>query len=102
MNTQVNRFVYKLIAPRPSFAGDMSEAEAEVMAAHAGYWQRLMDEGRVLVFGPVVDSTGSWGLAVVEAENAEDVRQLGESDPAVTSGTCTFDVGTMPVSIVPG
>jgi uncharacterized protein YciI len=94
-------FVYKLIPPRPSFAGDMSDAEAAVMAEHGAYWQRHMDEGRVVVFGPVVDSSGSWGLAVVRAESADDVAALGREDPAVTSGTCTFDVGTMPVAVVP-
>ena len=95
-------FVYKLIPPRPSFAGDMSDAEAAVMAEHGAYWQRHADEGRVVVFGPVVDSSGSWGLAVVRAESEDEVAALGREDPAVTSGTCTFDVGTMPVAIVPG
>ncbi len=94
-------YVYKLIAPRPSFAMDMSEAETAVMAEHAGYWQPFIDEGRVVVFGPVVDSSGTWGLAVVKADSADEVKALGEQDPAVTSKTCTFDVGTMPVTILP-
>ena len=102
MNEQVNRFVYKLIAPRPSFGIDMSEAEAAVMGEHGGYWQGLTDEGRVVVFGPVADSSGFWGLAVVEAGSAADVEALGQSDPAVTSGTCTFEVAPMPVSSVRG
>ena len=97
-----NHFVYKLIPPRPSFGADMSEAEAAVMAEHGGYWQGLTDEGKVVVFGPVADSSGFWGLAVVEADSVADVEALGESDPAVTSKTCTFEVAPMPVSIVPG
>ncbi len=96
-----NLFVYKLIPPRPSFAGDMSDAEAAVMAEHGAYWQGHTDAGRVVVFGPVVDSSGSWGLAVVRAESADEVSALGREDPAVTSGTCTFDVGTMPVAALP-
>jgi hypothetical protein len=75
-------FVYRLVPPRPSFGGDMSGAEAAVMAEHGAYWQRLTDEGRVV---------GS----------EDDVTALGRRDPAVTSGTCTFEVGTMPVSILP-
>ena len=94
-------FVYKLIAPRPTFGADMSEAEAAVMGEHAGYWQRLTDEGKVVVFGPVVDTSGWWGVAVVRAQGPDEVTALGEADPAVTSGTCTFDVGAMPVAILP-
>jgi uncharacterized protein YciI len=89
-------FAYKLIPPRPTFAMDMSEAEQAVMAEHAAYWTDLFDKGRVAVFGVVIDHAGSWGLAVVEAEAEEDVRALGLADPAVTTGTCTFEIGTMP------
>ena len=95
-------FVYKLIPPRPSFGADMTDAEAAVMAEHGAYWQRHIDEGRVVVFGPVVDSTGFWGLAVVRADGDDEVTALGQADPAVTSETCTFEVGTMPVSVLPG
>ncbi len=37
------------------------------MGRHAAYWQPLIDSGRMVVFGPVLDTTGSWGLGVVEA-----------------------------------
>ena len=95
-------FVYKLIPPRPSFGADMDGDEAAVMAEHGAYWQRLTDAGRVVVFGPVVDGSGTWGLAVVRADSEDEVAALGDGDPAVTSNTCTFEVGTMPVSVLPG
>ena len=96
-------FVYRLIPPRPTFGpGDMSGDEAAVMAEHAGYWQRLTDEGKVVVFGPVVAPSGTWGLAVVKAADEDEVTALGQDDPAVTSGTCTFEVGMMPVTVLPG
>ena len=59
-------FVFRLKAPRPDFAPEMTDAEREIMGRHASYWQPLVDEGRTVVFGPVLDSTGSWGLGVVE------------------------------------
>lgn len=40
------------------------------------------------------------GLAVVEAETVEDVRHLGDGDPAVQSGMITFEVGAMPRAFV--
>jgi uncharacterized protein len=96
----VNHFVYKLIPPRPTFATDMSDGEAAIMSEHAEYWQDLLGAGKVVVFGPVDDPSGSWGLAVVEAETEQDVRALGADDPAVKSGMATFDVFPMPVASV--
>jgi uncharacterized protein YciI len=49
----------------------------------------------MVVFGPVLDSTGSWGLAVVEAEDEEQLRAFAADDPAVTSGTAQLEIGRM-------
>lgn len=93
-------FVYKLIAPRPTFPHDMTEAEATVMQEHAAYWSGLVGQGTAVAFGPVFDPAGVWGLAVVEAADEAEVRTIGEGDPAVSSGTATFDVFAMPKAMV--
>ncbi len=91
-----SHFVYRLIPPRPTFVADMSEAEQAVMGDHAAYWTNLFEEGRVVVFGVVMEQTGGWGLAVVEAESEDDLRAMASEDPAVTTGVCTFEIGVMP------
>jgi len=88
-------FVFRLIAPRPTFALDMSDEEREVMGRHAAHWQPLVESGRMVVFGPVLDSTGSWGLGVVEADDEDELRAFAANDPAVTSGTAEVELGKM-------
>jgi uncharacterized protein YciI len=88
-------FVYKLIPPRPTFAADMSAEERAVMGAHAAYWRGLLDARTAVVFGPVLDPAGVWGLAVVEARSADDVRAIGAADPAVSSGVAECVVHPM-------
>ena len=88
-------FVFRLKAPRPTFALDLTEEEREVMGRHAAYWQPLVEAGRMVVFGPVLDSTGSWGLGVVEADDEDEIRSFAAGDPAVTTGTATMEVGKM-------
>ena len=39
------------------------------MGRHAAHWQPKIDAGEMVVFGPILDSTGSWGLGVVEADD---------------------------------
>ena len=93
-------FLYKLIPPRPTFAVDMSQTEAGIMAQHVEYWGGLTDRGTAVAFGPVADPAGAWGLAIVEAVSEEAVRTLGLEDPAVTSGMSTFEVYPMPDALV--
>jgi uncharacterized protein YciI len=72
------------------------------MAEHVAYWSRLTDDGTAIVFGPVQDPAGSWGLAVVEARDESEVRALGERDPAVTSSLARFEVCSMMGAILRG
>jgi uncharacterized protein len=88
-------FVFRLMAPRPTFALDMTDSEREVMGRHADYWKRFIDSGQMVVFGPVLDSTGSWGLGVVEAEDEDELRAFAAGDPVVTTGTASIEVGRM-------
>jgi uncharacterized protein YciI len=88
-------FVLRLKAPRPDFALTMSDDEREIMGRHAAHWQPYVESGRMVVFGPVLDGTGSWGLAVIESEDEAELRAFAERDPVITTGTAEFEVGKM-------
>ncbi len=76
-------FLFKLIPPRSTFAQDMTEAEAKLMQQHVAYWKGLMDEGLVVVFGPVADPKGTYGVAILELEEEADANALGINDPTI-------------------
>jgi len=85
--------VFRLKAPRPNFALDMTDEERTIMGRHAAHWQPRIDSGRMVVFGPVLDGTGSWGLGVIESDDEEELRAFAAQDPAVTSGTAEIEIG---------
>ena len=85
-------FLFRLLPPRADFAQTLTPEEQDVMARHATYWRSLLAEGRVVVFGPVADPEGVWGLGVVRAGSRAEALEIGEKDPAITSGVATFDV----------
>ncbi len=91
----VPTFVLRLVAPRPTFALDMSDEEREVMGRHAAYWEPVVESGRMVVFGPVLDGSGSWGLGVVEADDEDELRAFAADDPVVTTGTATMEIGRL-------
>jgi hypothetical protein len=88
-------FVLRLLAPRPTFATDMTDAEREIMGRHGAYWQPVVDSGRMVVFGPVLEDASSWGLAVVEADDEEELRAFTAGDPVQTTGTASFEIGKL-------
>jgi uncharacterized protein YciI len=91
----MSTFVFRLKASRPTFALDMSDEEREIMGRHAAHWQPFIESGQMVTFGPVLDSTGSWGLGVIEADDEEQLRAFAAEDPAVTTGTAELELGKM-------
>jgi uncharacterized protein YciI len=96
----MGHYLYKLTPPRPTFAEDMTPSEASAMEEHFGYWQQLIESGTVVVYGPVADPAGTYGIAVVDAPDEAHVREIGRSDPAVIRGVGTFEVFAMPATFV--
>jgi uncharacterized protein len=95
-------FVFRLKAPRPSFATDMTDEEREIMGRHGAYWRPYIESGRMVVFGPVLEADGSWGLGVVEVDDRdeEELRAFAAGDPAVTTGTAEMEIGRMPAGFI--
>jgi len=85
-------FLFRLLPPRADFAQTMTPDEQDAMARHAAYWHELMGAGRVVVYGPVADPEGVWGLGVVRASSQAEVVELAQKDPVIASGIATFDV----------
>ena len=90
-------FFCKLIAPRPSFAHDMSEEEAKLMQEHAVYWKACMDKGQVVAFGLVADAVAPYGIAIVEVDDDADVHRLTADDPVIKAKRgFKFEIAPMP------
>ena len=78
-------FFCRLIPPRPSFANDMNDSERRVMQEHATYWREKAERGSAVIFGPVADPKGPWGLGIVDAADEAELQILIAADPAITS-----------------
>ena len=88
-------FVLRLIAPRPRFAETLTDSEREVMSRHATHRAPYLERGDMVVFGPVLTDEDSFGLAVVDTDDEQALREFAAQDPVVTSGTATFEFGRL-------
>lgn len=90
-------FFCKLIPPRPSFPSDITPAETQLVHQHVGYWTDLLSKGIVMVFGPVADPKGSYGIAIIEQQSEADARELATNDPVIRANAgFSFELYSMP------
>src|SRR5262249_45629775 len=89
-------FFSKLNPPRPSFMQDMTPEERRLMGEHAMYWRNLAEKGVALLFGPVADPKGGYGVCVTQVENEEEIAAITANDPVSKSGfPFTFETHPM-------
>ena len=94
-------FLCRLIPPRPTFAQDMTDVEAKVMGDHAAYWTDLAERGTAIVFGPVADPKGTWGVGILEVEDESVVKSLTSNDPVMEHALgATYEILTMPKIVI--
>ena len=95
-------FFVRLIPPRPSFAFDMTDAERALMLEHGAYFQRHFAEGRVLIYGPVLAPTESFGMGVVEVADEAEARAMMDADPTIVAGLNRYELAPMRVGAARG
>jgi hypothetical protein len=79
----------------------MTPAEAQLMAEHAAYWTRFAERGTAVVFGPVLDPKGPWGLGVLAVADESEARSLAAGDPVIKANSgFAYEILPMPRAIV--
>jgi uncharacterized protein len=79
-------FLLRLVGPRPDFMHTMTDDERALMMRHGAYLKGWLDQGKIIVFGPVADPVGPWGMAVAQVESREELDAITNDDPTITSG----------------
>ena len=82
-----NRYEVFLVQARSSQAdlspGHDRSGGKNYAGAHVAYWQDLADRRITIIFGPVLDPDGAYGIAIVEAKDEIDILEIGKNDPAI-------------------
>ncbi len=91
-------FFVKTNNPRPTFHLDMSTAERELMSRHVEYSTERAREGISVVFGPVADPGGFYGIGVYQARDEAQLQQLLAADPA--NGLLAYELTPMAGAVV--
>ena len=95
MSSVTGLFACELIPPRPTFMEDMDDAERVVLARHTAYWNRAIERGKAVLYGPVFGPDGAWGLGVFHAADLKEARAFVDADPAVAEGLAECRLGRL-------
>jgi len=72
---------------------DMTAEERQIMGAHVAYWAPYIQDGTMLVMGPILDPAGGYGAGVIRIESETELQELLAKDPAKDLGT--FEIHPM-------
>ncbi len=71
------------------------------MGEHAAYWTGLTERGTAVVFGPVFDPAGVWGLAIVDVADEAGASALTAADPVIRAGGgFRYEIYPMPQAVL--
>jgi uncharacterized protein YciI len=93
-------YFLKVIPQRSTFGEDATEGELAKMNEHFAYWLELSKRGTAIIFGPVFDADGIYGMGIVESEDEAAARLLAGADPAVVAGVVRITVSAMRVGAI--
>src|SRR5512133_3966748 len=82
MKNDLLHYFLKLNPPRNTFMKDMTAEEKKIMQSHVAYWAPYVEDGTVIVLGPVMDPAGGYGIAIVGVESEDRLTELIKNDPA--------------------
>ncbi len=68
------------------------------MEKHVAYWSEKAAQGIAIVFGPVMDPKGVYGIGVYQVQDEAEMRNLIERDPA--NGLLKYEVLPMARAVV--
>ncbi len=91
-------FFVKTQNPRPTFHLDMTAEERAIMERHVAYWSEKAATGTAIVFGPVLDPRGVYGIGVYQVADEAEMQELLSHDPA--NGLLRYAVFPMPRAVV--
>src|SRR4051812_31072609 len=75
-------YFLKLIPSRPTFANDMTPEELLIMQQHVMYWKIYLDNYQAVVYGPVMDPAGVYGVGIIAMDSEEELLEFIANDPA--------------------
>src|SRR5689334_22851399 len=79
----VRQFVYRIEPVRKDLTlQNLTDVEKPILAQHAAYLKKLLDDGKLVLAGQAFEQTSMWGIVIVNAADAPSAEAIMTADPA--------------------
>jgi uncharacterized protein YciI len=85
-------YQFVMLMTGPEQAPLSPEESRRIQRAHLDHLQKLEDEGKMLLVGPIADGGPLRGIAVLTVESTEEARAIFDSDPWVKMGRLQAEI----------
>lgn len=87
---------------RPTFPGDGTPDEFEIIGRHFNYMKQGVSEGWITLVGRTQEAEDPMGLVIFEAPSEGAARAALEIDPAVVAGLFSFELRSYGIGLLKG
>lgn len=88
---EYKNYYFVLLTKGPTRTQDSTTA-MQIQKGHMDNIERLVKEGKIQVAGPFLDN-GEWrGIFIFDVATKEEVEQLLQTDPAISSGRLAYEI----------
>lgn len=94
-------WIYFIHPPREDFAETMTDEEEAIWKEHFRRYQKLLDEGSLILAGPTLGKTNT-GIFIFEAPDEESARRTMNEDPVIAGGYAKGELHPFRVSLMRG
>jgi uncharacterized protein YciI len=98
----MNGWIYLLRATRPEMVDEPTDDELVWLRQHFSYLERLTAEGTVMLAGPSISPTDTFGLCVLDVEDEGMAREIMQADPSIVGGIMTGELRPMRMTFLRG
>ncbi|KQR83917.1 hypothetical protein [Sphingomonas sp. Leaf343] len=79
----MRNYFCKYIPPRPDFMDTLTAEEAGLLMDQRAWQSDLFSRNVIVACGPVLDPTGSYGMAIYSIPESHDIAAITVLDPMV-------------------
>lgn len=90
-------FMVELLGTREGWPADMTPDEEKIMDEHYTYLVNLMNQGKMLLAGPVFNQ---FGLIVLEVADEAEAKAIMDKEPSVVAGVHRYEMHRMVASLL--
>ena len=91
---RMTTYQFVMLMTGPDQAPMTPEESRQVQRAHLDHLQKLEDEGKMLLVGPIADGGPLRGIAVLTVGSAEEAQAIFDQDPWVKIGRMQAEIHT--------